>query len=156
MKNVDLLETNDGISRSRERIIKNGEVFTPECIIEQMAENIPLEDWSNPDKTFLDPTCGNGQILCYILKRRLSAGVSKKTAISTLFGIELMEDNVLLCRKRLAEILETDEYNSIIENNIVCSDIFWWNIEKWCPRNEKLAVKHKNVTIKSKKTKSIF
>lgn len=152
----DLLETNDGIERSRERIINNGEVFTPETIIADMAENIPFEDWKNPEKTFMDPTCGNGQILCYILKRRLEAGVSKKDAISTLFGIELMEDNVLFARKRLAEILETNEYDKIIEHNIVCSDIFWWNIEKWEPRNEKIVIKHKNTFIKDKKTNSIF
>ena len=153
---TDLLETNDGISRSRERIIKNGEVFTPECIIEQMVANVPQEDWSNPTKTFLDPTCGNGQILCYILKKRLEAGVSKKDAVSTLFGIELMEDNAKLCRKRLADILETHEFEDIINNNIVCSDIFWWNIEKWEPRKEKILIKHKNVFIKDKKTNSIF
>ena len=153
---TDLLETNDGISRSRERIIKNGEVFTPDCIIEQMVANIPQEDWANPTKTFLDPTCGNGQILCYILKKRLEAGVSKKDAVSTLFGIELMEDNVKLCRKRLAYILETHEFEDIINNNIVCSDIFWWNIEKWEPRKEKILIKHKNVFIKDKKTNSIF
>ena len=153
---ADLLETNDGIERSRERIIKNGEVFTPECIIEQMVANVPQEDWSNPTKTFLDPTCGNGQILCYILKRRLEAGVRKKDAISTLFGIELMSDNVEMARSRLERLLGTDQYNSIIEHNIVCSDIFWWNIEKWEPRKEKILIKHKNVFIKDKKTNSIF
>lgn len=153
---MDRLETNDGIVRSRERIIKNGEVFTPECIIEEMCSNVPEEDWSNPTKTFLDPTCGNGQILCYILKRRLEAGVPKKEAISTLFGIELMKDNVELARKRLNEILGTNEYNSIIEHNIVCSDIFWWNIEKWCPRKEKLVIKHKNNSVKRNKANKLF
>ena len=153
---ADLLETNDGIERSRERIIKNGEVFTPECIIEEMVKNIPDKDWADPVKTFLDPTCGNGQILCYILKRRLEAGVSKKDAISTLFGIELMSDNVDMARSRLERLLGTDQYNSIIEHNIVCSDIFWWNIEKWEPRKEKILIKHKNVFIKDKKTNSIF
>ena len=152
----DLLETNDGISRSRERIIKNGEVFTPECIIEEMVKNIPDKDWADPDKTFLDPTCGNGQILCYILSKRLEAGVSKKDAISTLFGIELMQDNVEVARRRLETILETDQYNSIIEHNIVCSDIFWWNIEKWEPRKERIQFKHKNVFIKDKRTNSLF
>lgn len=154
--NADLLETNDGIERSRERIIKNGEVFTPECIIEEMVKNIPDKDWANPAKTFLDPNCGNGQILCYILKRRLAAGVSKKDAISTMFGIELMKDNTDLCRQRLAEILGTHEFDDIIKHNIVCSDFFWWNIEKWKPRNEKFVIKHKNNFIKDKKTNSIF
>lgn len=143
----DLLELHDGIERSRERIKKNGEVFTPEAIIEQMCKTVPDKDWTDPTKTFMDPTCGNGQILCYILKRRLEAGVSKKDAISTLFGIELMEDNAALARKRLAEILETNEYDDIIQHNVVCSDIFKWNIEKWCPRGEKLKMKHKTTSL---------
>ena len=144
---MDLLETNDGIVRSKERIKKNGEVFTPEAIIEKMLENCPEKDWADPSKTFLDPTCGNGQILCCILKRRLEAGVSKRDAILTLFGIELMEDNVNLARKRLKEILDTDEFDDIIKHNIVCSDIFMWDIGKWCPRKEKLVIKHKKTSL---------
>lgn len=140
---MDLLETSDGISRTKDRIKKNGEVFTPEAVIELLAADCPEEDWSDPEKTFMDPTCGNGQILCYILKRRLAAGVSKKDAISTLFGIELMEDNVALARRRLEDILGTDEYNNVIEHNIVCSDIFMWDIAKWKPRKERLEIKHK-------------
>lgn len=152
----DLLETNDGIERSRERIIKNGEVFTPECIIEELVKNVSDKDWLDPTKTFLDPTCGNGQILCYILKKRLEAGVNKKDAIFTLFGIELMKDNANLCRQRLAEILGTHEFDDIINHNIVCSDIFLWNIERWEPRNEKVVIKHKNTFIKDKKLNKIF
>ncbi|MBO7693594.1 MAG: N-6 DNA methylase [Methanobrevibacter sp.] len=141
------LELSDGIERSRDRIKKNGEVFTPFEIIEQMAQNCPEEDWKDPSKTFLDPTCGNGQILCYILQRRLASGVSPKDAISTLFGIELMKDNVKMTRKRLRDILNTSEYDDILEHNIVCSDIFMWDISKWCPRKERLVMKHKKTSL---------
>lgn len=153
---MDLLETNDGISRSKERIKKNGEVFTPECIIEEMCNNIQPEVWSDASKTFLDPTCGNGQILCYILKKRLAAGVPKKDAISTLYGIELMEDNANKTRERLKEIIGTSEYDDIIAHNIVCSDIFMWNIEKWEPRTEKIVLKHKTLPKKDKKNHNVF
>lgn len=150
----NLLELHDGIERSKERIKKNGEVFTPAPIVELMCNICPEEDWADPDKIFLDPTCGNGQILCTILKKRLAAGVSKKDAISTLFGIELMQDNVDLCRQRLAQILETDLYNNIIEENIVCSSIFDWDIENWQPRKDKYLFKHKQSSLGG--TKKIF
>ena len=139
----ELLTTNDGIIRSKERTDSTGEVFTPDSICQQMIDYVPQEVLSDPTKTFCDPTCGNGQILVNILKRRLAAGVSKKDAISTLYGVELMEDNTQLCRKRLAEILGTDEFNSIIEHNVVCHDFFDWDFEHWRPK-------------KKKQTKSIF
>lgn len=139
----ELLTINDGIIRSKERTDSTGEVFTPDSICNQMIDYVPQEVLSDPTKTFCDPTCGNGQILVNILKRRLAAGVSKKDTISTLYGVELMEDNVQLCRKRLAEILGTDEFNSIIEHNIVCHDFFDWDFEHWRPK-------------KKKQTKSIF
>lgn len=132
----ELLTTNDGIIRSKERTNSTGEVFTPDSICQQMIDYVSQEIISDPTKTFCDPTCGNGQILCNILLRRLAAGVSKKDAISTLYGVELMEDNTLLCRKRLAEILGTDEFNDIIKHNIVCHNFFDWDFEHWRPKKK--------------------
>lgn len=133
---MELLTNNDGIVRSKERTDANGEFFTPDSICNQMIDYVPQEILSDPTKTFLDPTCGNGQILVNILKRRLANGISKKDAISTLYGVELMEDNVKLCRKRLEEILETSEHNNIIEHNIVCHDFFDWDFENWKPKKK--------------------
>ena len=133
---MELLTNNDGIIRSKERTDANGEFFTPDSICNQMIDYVPQEILSDPTKTFLDPTCGNGQILVNILKRRLANGISKKDAISTLYGVELMEDNVKLCRKRLEEILETSLYNNIIKHNIVCHDFFDWEFENWKPKKK--------------------
>lgn len=149
-----MLEKHDGIERSRERVVKNGEVFTPDSIVEQLLACVSEDQWKDPTKTFCDPTCGNGQILVNILKRRLAAGVSKKDAISTLYGVELMEDNCDLTRKRLAAVLGTSKYNDIIEHNIVCSDFFEWDFEHWCSRKEKIVMKHKVIKVEPPKTKA--
>ena len=41
----DLTTKNDGITRSKERITKNGEVFTPKALVEKMMDKIPAEKW---------------------------------------------------------------------------------------------------------------
>ena len=51
----DLTTKNDGITRSKERITKNGEVFTPKSLVEKMMDKIPEEKWKDPKATFLEP-----------------------------------------------------------------------------------------------------
>jgi len=131
-KNYTFSTEEDNVERDRDRVKKNGEVFTPSSIVEKMMDMVSDESvWSDPAKKFIDPTCGNGNILIGILRRRLANGVSAKDAVSTLYGIELMEDNVILARKRIAEEIGTHEYDDIIEHNIVCSDFFKWDLENW-------------------------
>lgn len=131
-KNYTFSTEEDNVERDRDRVKKNGEVFTPSSIVEKMMDMVSDESvWSDPTKKFIDPTCGNGNILIGILRRRLANGVSAKDAVSTLYGIELMEDNVILARKRIAEEIGTHEYDDIIEHNIVCSDFFKWDLENW-------------------------
>lgn len=137
-KNYSITTSEDEIERDRERVKKLGEVFTPSSIIERMMDMVSDENvWSDPTKTFLDPTCGNGNILIGMLRRRLANGVSPKDAVSTLYGIELMEDNVKLCRERIANEIGTHDYDDIIEHNIVCSDFFKWDLENWCSLEKK-------------------
>lgn len=131
----DLNFTNDGIVRSRERIKKNGEVATPFEIVDTMIEKIPEEKWKDPKATFLDPCCGNGQIIVRMLQKRLDSGISKEDAVKTLYGVELMQDNRDLCVKRILEIVGP-KYRKIVEHNIVCSDFFKWDFDNWCPLQE--------------------
>ena len=54
----DLTTKNDGIARSKERITKNGEVFTLKALVEKMMDKIPEEKWKDPEATFLEPING--------------------------------------------------------------------------------------------------
>ena len=136
----DLTTKNDGITRSKERITKNGEVFTPKSLVEKMMDKIPEEKWKDPEATFLEPCCGNGQIVIGMLERRIASGVEPVQAVKTLYGVELMQDNVDLCKDRIREVLRANKIkidkkvNDIIDHNFVCSDFFKWDFENWCPK----------------------
>ena len=131
----ELFTTNDGIQRSKERITKNGEVFTPFAVIDKMITKIPEEKWKDPKATFLDPTAGSGNILVRMLEKRLASGISVEDAVKTLYGVELMQDNRDLCVQRILEIVGP-KYSKIVNKNIVCADFFKWDFENWKPKEE--------------------
>ena len=138
----DLTTKNDGITRSKERITKNGEVFTPKALVEKMMDKIPVEKWSDPEATFLEPTFGSGNMLICMLERRIASGVEPIQAVKTLYGVELMQDNVDLCKDRIREVLRANKVkidkkvNDIIDHNFVCSDFFKWDFENWCSKEQ--------------------
>ena len=141
----------------KEREKQTGSVWTPPEIIDKMIEKVDENTWKDPTKTFLDPTAGSGNILVRMLEKRLASGVSKKDAISTLYGVELEQanvndtyghdvgDSVLLSvvnviKERLRTVLgdgvECHDYDDIIDHNIVCHDFFTWSFEDWKPIEE--------------------
>lgn len=109
-----------GIERDKLRIKKTAEVFTPTLLVQEMLGQLPEEVFTNPTKTFLDPSCGDGQFLGEVLIRKMENGIDFETALSTIYGVELMEDNVALCRQRL--LCGCEEFRHIVETNIVCAD----------------------------------
>lgn len=139
----DLLTSNDGIKREKERITKNGEVFTPSVLVKRLLDKISEEKWKDPNATFLEPCCGNGQIVIGMLERRIESGVEPIQALKTLYGVELMQDNVDLCKDRIREVLRANKIridkkvNDIIDHNFVCSDFFKWDFENWCSKETK-------------------
>jgi SAM-dependent methyltransferase len=109
--------------QSEERQKELGEVFTPTELVIQMLTKLPtgLQGVWQEDKTFLDPTCGNGQFLAAILIIKIQLG--HKDPLSTIFGVDIMEDNVIACRERLLEIAGHSKKNiKWVERNIVCAD----------------------------------
>ena len=114
------------------------EFFTPYEIVKQMADKIPDSTWQDPTKTFLEPSFGNGQFIVYIVYRRINSGIDWKTALSTLYGVELMQDNVDECKERVLDLLDKMNINydksqamKIMNKNLVCSDFFEWDFENW-------------------------
>ena len=138
----DLTTKNDGITRSKERITKNGEVFTPRSLVEKMMNKIPEEKWKDPNSVWLEPTFGSGNMLICMLERRIASGVEPIQAVKTLYGVELMQDNVDLCKDRIREVLRANKVkidkkvNDIIDHNFVCSDFFKWDFENWRSKEE--------------------
>ena len=115
-----------GLDRDKCRIKQTAEIFTPsEYIIEKLniIENSNYGLFQNPTKTFLDNSCGDGQFLSEVIIRKIErSGCTLEQALSTTYGVELMEDNVKLCKERLAGPNPTQEILDILDKNIVCAD----------------------------------
>ena len=130
-----------GIERDRLRVKETAEVFTPTLLVQEMLDNLPQELFEDTTKTFLDPSCGDGQFLSEVVIRKMErSGCTLEQALSTTYGVELMEDNVKLCKERLAGPNPTQEILDILDKNIVCADALKYDysfgepmgIEKWC------------------------
>lgn len=90
-----------GVERTVERVQATGEVFTPTMLVVEMLAGIPLERF-RPGATILDPACGDGQFLVAAKwVKVLHHGMSEDGALDDLYGIDIMRDNVDLCRRRL-------------------------------------------------------
>ena len=114
-----------GIERDKVRVKATGEVFTPTDLVRQVLESLPLEVFTDPTKTFLDNSCGDGQFLSEVLIRKLENGIDFETALSTIYGVDLMPDNVKLCQDRL--LCGQEHLRHIVEKNIVCADALTYN-----------------------------
>jgi len=110
-----------GIERDRLRIKQTNEVFTPTPMVQSCLDKIADQTiFSDKTKTFLDNSCGDGQFLSEVLIRKLDNGIDFKTALNTIYGVDLMQDNVELCRERL--LCGHHDLRHIVEQNIVCAD----------------------------------
>lgn len=101
--------------KSKQRVADHGEVFTPAWLVEAMLDLVK-DETERIDSRFLEPACGSGNFLVPILKRKLAAvegryGKSEferrhfaLLALMCVYGIELLEDNVLECRQNLLDV----------------------------------------------------
>ena len=81
---LDLTGYDTEIRKARRKGAKSTqEYFSPYSIVKKMCDKIPEEDWSNPYKTFCDPSFGHGQFVIYIIWNRLQHGIDWKTALET-------------------------------------------------------------------------
>ena len=109
-----------GIKRDKARVKQTGECFTPTALVQEILDQLPQEIFTDPTKTFLDPSCGDGQFLSEVLIRKMEAGSTFEQALSTIYGVDIMPDNVALCRDRL--LCGQEHLREIVERNIVCAD----------------------------------
>lgn len=103
--------------KSKERVRERGEVFTAAREVNAMLDLVK-DETENIDATFLEPACGTGNFLDEVLRRKLavcqkrygkSAADYEKfsfLACTTLYGVDIMADNVERCRERLFETWE--------------------------------------------------
>jgi hypothetical protein len=115
-----------GVERDKLRIKQTAEIFTPTKLVQEMLDKLEEQEptlFSDPNKTFLDNSCGDGQFLSEVVIRKIDkSSCGLEQALSTTYGVDLMEDNVNECRKRLAGPNPTPEILEIVNKNIVCHD----------------------------------
>lgn len=114
--------------KSKERVSERGEVFTAEREVNAMLDLVANE-CLRPDSRFLEPACGDGNFLSAILKRKLTELRRKYkksprdyekqaiVAIGSLYGVDIMNDNVLACRERLFVIWD-EEYTAHCKGDV--------------------------------------
>lgn len=111
--------------KSRQRVADHGEVYTAEREVKAMCDLVS-DECSRIDSRFLEPACGDGNFLAEILGRKLAA-VKKKykksvidyeknalLAVSSIYGVDILADNVAACRERLFKIWQK-EYKSVVK-----------------------------------------
>lgn len=140
--------------KSRERVANHGEVFTSDREVNAMLDLVKQET-ERVDSRFLEPACGDGNFMVEILRRKLVAARKRATpprkkkpnpfefekqsiiAVASIYGVDLLQDNVLFARKRLYDIWNTEYENVcgkeideacrntvqfILSRNIVCGN----------------------------------
>ena len=103
--------------KSKDRVAAHGEVFTNPREVNAMLDLVKQET-ERIDSRFLEPACGDGNFLIEILRRKLSICESRVKSkqytqlqyekdsvqsFSSIYGIEILEDNAKACRKRLLD-----------------------------------------------------
>ena len=134
---------------TKQRVADHGEVLTGKREVNAMLDLVKQET-ERIESRFLEPACGNGNFLTVILERKLTIvkeryGKSQRDferysvlAVSSLYGIDILQDNVEQCRHRLCAVFDRQFYSRlfrtrannrcrevvrfILERNITCGD----------------------------------
>lgn len=85
--------------RSRDRKKTLGEVFTPPALVNEMLNKIPSSHWVK-GKTFLEPSCGNGNFVLEILRRKVLAGCTPLEALQDTYAIDISPLNIIELHRR--------------------------------------------------------
>lgn len=117
-------------TKSKERVRQHGEVFTAEREVKAMCDLVK-DETERIDSRFLEPACGDGNFLAEILIRKLAV-VKRKygkshldyeknalLAASSIYGVDILLDNVIACRDRMFAIWDR-EYKAVCKKD--CND----------------------------------
>ena len=135
-------------TKSKQRVADHGEVFTAEREVKAMCDLVKQET-ERIESRFLEPACGNGNFLAEVLSRKLAVVKScygkspadyekySVLAITSIYGVELLQDNAAECRERLFALWDEaytannrqaaddqcrEAVRFILKKNILCGD----------------------------------
>jgi len=104
-------KTDTGKLSKAERVRKYGEVFTPAWCVKKMCDMLEAESPGafEPERTFLEPTCGDGAFVVEILRRKFEQCRKREdftVALRSVYGLEIQADNVSECIRRVTELCQ--------------------------------------------------
>jgi hypothetical protein len=88
-------------ARGKKRVKLTGEVFTPVDLCMKMVQGIPVEKLKDPNATFLDNSCGDGNFLVVLVKILSKYHEREWVVNNMVYGVDLMPDNVARAKERL-------------------------------------------------------
>lgn len=117
--------------KSKKRTTENGEILTPEFIVDAMLDQFP--DIIDPSKKVLEPSCGEGIYLTRLYKRRIASGGDPFKSLQTLYGVDIDKENVNKTRQELAHIylssippsnssVSKEELVEVLSKNFIVAD----------------------------------
>ena len=142
------VQVQQNLTKSKQRVADYGEVYTAPREVNAMLDLVKQET-ERIESRFLEPACGNGNFLIEVLSRKLACIAARYSAsrleyeryavsaIASLYGIDILEDNILECRSRLYNyfsaqyighfgLFQTDELPAtvkyILNRNIIHGD----------------------------------
>lgn len=117
--------TDERLIKSADRVKDFGEVFTPKNIVDLMLDQPEISAKVNDlTATFLEPAAGEGAFLTELLTRKMQVALEGSTsvdnyedrilsALSSLYGIELMEDNYRMLRHNMYQTFTENFHNGL-------------------------------------------
>lgn len=114
--------------KSKQRVADHGEVFTNEREVKAMCDLVKSET-ERIDSRFLEPACGTGNFLAEILTRKLEVVKAKYRrspldyeknailALSSLYGVDILQDNAIACRERLFALWDK-HYTAVCKSEV--------------------------------------
>lgn len=145
--------------KSKQRVEKHGEVFTNPREVNAML-NLVKGETERIDSRFLEPACGDGNFLSEVLRHKLAV-VNKRygksqleyeryafVAVSSIYGVDIMQDNVEECRERLFRVVDKqytrkfkencktefrDAIHYLLDKNILCGDALTLTMREGSP-----------------------
>lgn len=113
---------------SKRRVADHGEVYTHSREVNAMLDLVKQET-ERIESRFLEPACGTGNFLVEILSRKLVVVASRYAksqfeyeryavlAVSSLYGIDILADNVAACQERLFNVFDAS-YTALFKNEV--------------------------------------
>ena len=146
--------------KSKQRVADHGEVLTGKREVNAILDLVKQET-ERIDSRFLEPACGTGNFLAEILERKLRVvetryGKSQLEferyaiqAVSSIYGIDILEDNIQQCRQRLFGIFDL-AYLQLFKNksNDDCRESVRYILERNIIHGDALSLKTVGAIVK--------